>query len=166
MNLGDDMLRAAFKSPSINTELRQIVSTRLERAPGDPPAVQGDPVTAIPCLFQMATNAFREHFPPKTREELKQLYRARAALQREREDWADQVQTVRRILAAQLAPGTTNSIGKIGAHFAGVAARACMINKQFGLAKEMLALGFKYLPDEPELAYLARVLEHETGSKG
>jgi predicted membrane-bound spermidine synthase len=159
MNLGDDMLRAAFKNPSINTELRPLIASRLERAPGETLTIQTDPVTAVPCVFQMATNAFREHFSPKTSEELKQLYRARAALQREGTNWAEQVQIVRRILAAQLAPGATNSLGKIGAHFGGVAARACMAHGDLGLSEEMLNLGMKFMPDELELSYLSRVLQ-------
>jgi hypothetical protein len=166
MNLDDDMLRSAFKNPSINTELRPLIASRLERAPGDPPAIQSDPATAVPCVFQMATNAAKERFPPKTSEDLKQLYRARASLQRDGADWAEQVQIMRRILTAQLTPGNTNSIGKIGAHFGGVAARACMAHSDLGLSEQMLNLGMKFLPDEPELSYLSRVLQRRRTEPG
>ena len=161
MNLSDDSLRAAFTNSTPNAELRTIINSRL-RPRHD--MSQTPVAAAVPCLFQPTTMPVEEQFPPKASNDLKQLYRSRAALQLQGADWAEQVQTVRRILLTQVSSGSTNSVGRIGAHFGGVAARVLMIHHEWAPAKEMLDLGFKFFPDEPELAYLARLWEREAAA--
>ena len=162
MALGDGPLRAAFKDSTPNAELRGLIELRLQRKNGHPvaPIALAD---AVPCLFLPANMPKDEQFPEKASADLKQLYRSRAALQGQGADWAEQVQIVRRILLSQLSPGCTNSVGKIGAHFGGVVVRVAIIHKQYAVAKEMLDIGFKFFPEEPELAYLERLLAREAG---
>ncbi len=158
VNLSDSSIRAAFTNSTINLELREAINRRLQHgngAPAPPHLALGD----FPSLFDLPAAPEKESAVKETTD-LKELLRARAALQREREDWAEQVQIIRRILLAQIAD-TSKGVDRRTAHFAGVAARACMIHGQFDLAGELLVLGFRLLPNEPELAYLARVLERE-----
>jgi len=161
MNFSDDLLRSAFTNYTPNGELNDAILARLHR-PKDNRPLKITAVSAVPCIFQLATMYSEEEFPAKASEDLKQLFRSRSALQKEGTDWSEQIQTVRRILLAQLAPGATNSVGHIGAHFSGVAARVSMVHKDFGVSKEMLNLGLKFFPADPELAYLSRLLERES----
>jgi len=163
MNLSDDSLRAAFTNSTPNVELRAVINARLQPR-HDRSTAESPRATAVPCLFQAATIPVEEQFPPKASDDLKQLFRSRATLQVEGPDWAEQVQTVRRILLAQVSMGATNSVGKIGAHFGGVAARTLIIHHELAAAKEMLNLGFQFFADEPELAYLERVLKRESAT--
>ena len=166
VKLSDESLRAAFTNSTINAELGRALASRLQPRRTNSPAASGGPASAIPCLFKVEMVPVEDQFPAKASDELKELFRARAALQRGDGDCAEPVQTIRRILVGQLAASAKRPLDKSGGHFAGVAARACMINRQFGLAKEMLSLGFKFFPDEPELGFLARLLEREAGGKG
>jgi len=162
-NFSDASLRFAFTNATVNSELWDVIFARLQRKKDRPSVVSL--TTAVPCLFEVLTNTIEEPFPPKTSEDLKQLYRARATLQRAGEDWTEPVQTIRSILLAELAPGATNSVGKIGAHFAGVAARACIAHNELAKSKQMIDLGSRFVSDEPELAYLSRLLQREVGER-
>ncbi len=166
INLSDESLRAAFTNSTMNAELQRLLIPRLQPRHSGQPAAGGGPTAGIPCLFRVETAPVEDQFPAKASDELKELFRARAAVQRGDRDCSEQVQTIRRILLGQLAAAAQKPLERSSAHFAGVAARACLSNKQYGLAKEMLELGFKFFPDEPELAYLARLLEREAGGRG
>jgi spermidine synthase len=157
LSLSDSSIRAAFSNSTMNVELRQAINRRLQGRP--PSASTRVSLGDFPSLFDMPV-PIEEKSQENETTDLKQLLRARASLQREGENWAEQVQTIRRILLAQLAD-TTKRLDPRTAHFAGVASRTCMVHGQLDLAGELLVLGFKFLPNEPELAYLARVLERE-----
>jgi hypothetical protein len=164
--MSDETVKAAFTNLTMNPELRTVLALRFQPRRPAAAAASGSLATAVPCLFNVQTTAAEDQFPPKASEELKELFRARAAVWRSGTDCTEAVQTIRRILVGQLAASATKPLDKSGAHFAGVAARACIINKQFEGAKEMLELGFKFFQDEPELAYLSRLLEREAGGQG
>jgi len=79
-NFSDASLRFAFTNATVNSELWDAIFARLQRKKDRPSVVSL--TTAVPCLFEVLTNTIEEPFPPKTSEDLKQLYRARANLQR------------------------------------------------------------------------------------
>jgi len=152
-NLNDETLQTAFETTSINLELRQAIKGRLHPTNAAP--------FYIPNLFQRgAFNA--ELSPPKASEQLKELIRAAVKLQVEEDDCMPQVQIIRTNLLHELATAGDKPPEKSHANFAVVAARACIVSRQFDTARELLELGAKFGPAEPELAYLARLLERES----
>jgi predicted membrane-bound spermidine synthase len=160
MNLTDSSLRGAFTNSTINPELLQAISRRLLQTKANPEPSLGD----FPSLFDPPISAEQEHSPTNATSDFKQLLRARSTLQRETGNWSEQVQIIHQILLARLADHS-KPLDPRTAHFAGVASRACMVHGQFDLAGKLLVLGFKFLPNEPELAYLTRLLEREQSTK-
>jgi hypothetical protein len=163
--LNNDTLRAAFTNSTINPELRLAIAHRLQHKPGEisrPPTLT---MADVPCLFDSRNGAGEAQFAENTSEDLKSLLSARAALQQDSEDWTGHVETIHRIVSAQLANAGGKPLDRRSSHFAGVAARACIVHHQFGLAGELLVMGLRIVPGEPELVYLARLLEREQREK-
>jgi hypothetical protein len=155
-NLNNKTIREIFNGDSINHELWQLVVARLQLAAGHG---SGAAAGGVPCLFLPPGG--EEEIPAKASEEQKRLLRAKAALQRGEDLWLEPVQAIRGTLAARISAGGPAAQDRSDVQFAVVAARACIVHGDFGLAKELLMLGFKIAPDEPELGYLVRVMGKE-----
>ena len=162
-NLSEGALRQAFGNPTINKELGQVLARRLQPTRAAEPSQLPVPVR-MPCLFSPAATDIEEEFPPDASEDLKRLLHAEAMLQWTDERLLGAVQAIRDILAAQFVTQATRSVGdRPAVHFAIVAARASISERHYRIAGEILALGLRTKPDDPELAYLARILERENG---
>jgi spermidine synthase len=155
-NLNDKIIREVFNGDSINHELWQLVVARLQKTAGHG---SGPAPSGVPCLF--LPSGGEEKIPANASEDQKRLLRARAALQSDEEKWEQEVQTMRSTLLARLSNGGQELHDRSDVQFAVVAARACIVHGNFALAKEMLTLGFRIAPDEPELGYLVRVMGKE-----
>jgi len=162
-NLSNDSLQAAFTNSTMNAELQQVFTWRSKPEHKSTPRPASGLAT-FPSLFDtVEPTAFEDNLPPNATQDLKDLLKARSALQYARGNWLEQVQIIRSILIRQLSQATATAPERYAAHFAAVAARACIVERQWDLAGELLVLGFKILPNEPELAYLARLLDREQG---
>jgi hypothetical protein len=159
-NLNNKTIREIFNGDSINRELWQLIVARLQRTGGNG---SGSTPGGAPCLF--LPSGGEEEIPAKASEEQKRLLRAKAALQRGEVPWLEQVQAIRGTLAARVSAGGAAAQDKSDVQFAVMAARVCIVHGDFELAKELLTLGFKIAPDEPELGYLARVMGKEQAAR-
>jgi spermidine synthase len=161
-NISNESLQAAFTNSTINAELRQVFAWRSKPDHSNTPRPASG-LSTFPSLFDtVEPSAFEDHLPPNATQDLKDLLKARSALQYGRGNWLEQVQIIRGILIKQLSQAGI-APERYAAHFAAVAARRCIVERQWNLAGELLVLGFRILPNEPELAFLARLLDREQG---
>ena len=164
-SLSDDALRNVFNHDTINRELRQVVVSRLKQAQ----LALGKSAKTdflVPCVFDPTAGNAGSLLPSNASESLKKLIEARVALQNGEGDFKKHFELVRHALAAQLVATGAQTPEKGSANFAAVAARACLLRRDFEHAKEMLALGFKFDPTDVELLYLARLTERESAANG
>lgn len=158
--LDDAALRRVFEHNTINRELRGLVAERLKH---DPVAGQQSPPLAFgaPCVFDPAAGIPDSPVPTNATTSLTRLVTARLALQRGEGDIRQNVITIRNALAARIPASGPTPREKGSAIFAAVAARTAILNRDFDLANDLLLLGMKFDPANSELAYLARLREHE-----
>ena len=159
-SLDDRALRGVFDRDTINRELWQAVSLRLKRTGRSPGVVDSFP---IPCVFDPSAGSAESMLPPDPSEQLKALVTARAELQTGKGSLQKNVESIRNLLAAQLVSTGAKTPEKNSASFAAVALRACILKGNFPLARDMLALGLRFDAADPELLFLARILEREGG---
>ena len=119
------------------------------------------PVTNWPCVFAPPPQAEAE-FPPAATEGLKNLIRARIALENGTGRWPDDVKVIRSALLAQFSAGFDPKAPQTTAtHYAAVAARECIARHDPELAGQLLKIGRAFSESDEELAYLGRILERE-----
>jgi hypothetical protein len=107
--------------------------------------------------------ALRVGFEPPTgaTPESQSLLSARARLLNREPEWEESVQTIRQTLRGLLASPPSKPLEEPAARFAATAARTCLVHSSFTAAKELLEIGSKFDPTDPELGYLQRILGRE-----
>ena len=163
-SLDDQALRGAFEHKTFNHELWLAIVDRLQR--GRSPGQSRPAGSAMPSVFDPAAVSAESLLPPNADSALTALINAWVQLQKGEGDLMKNVGLVRNALAAQLVATGAKSPDRTLANLAAVAARACLLRRDFEHAKEMLALGFKFNPTDVELLYLARLLERESAANG
>lgn len=163
-SLDDPTLRNIFERDTINRELRGIVAERLQRSPT---TVKKDKPLAFgaPCIFDPTAGRPESPLPPDTAATLVTLVRARMALQNREGDFKQHAITIRNTLATRIPATGVPAPEKGSANFAAVAARAAILNGDYNLAGDLIALGLKFDVGNPELAYLSRVREREAAAQ-
>lgn len=162
--LDDQALRGVFERSTMNRELWLAIAERLKRAR----IAAGQPVLSptTPNVFDPASGGVEGLLPANASESLKALVKARVALQKGEGDVEANATLIRNALAAQLVATGASTAERASADYAAVAARACLAARKYQFAGDLIALGMKFDATNHELAYLARLLERETGSAG
>ena len=164
-NLDDQTLRIVFERDTINRELWLTIAERLKRGLLSM-GKSGPAGSTAPSVFDPAAGSAENLLPRDASSTLTALINARVQLQNGEGDIVKNVELIRLALAAQLVATAAKSREGTSANFAAVAARACLLRRDFEHAKEMLALGFKFDPTDVELLYLARLVERESVANG
>jgi predicted membrane-bound spermidine synthase len=142
---------------TINTNLHSYLLWRLrnENLPGA--AAEPVDLRAVPCAFR-PTNApaVRPSAPPGAKGDIQQLLNALALLDPASGRKSEGVALIESLLR-QRQPASAWS----APHFAALAARASIAGGDAAKARSLLELGLKEAPDDPQLHYLARIIERE-----
>jgi predicted membrane-bound spermidine synthase len=156
--LDTDQLRRIFANYwTINTNLQTYLVWRLrnENLPGA--AAEPVDLRAVPCAFRPSdVPLMRPTAPPGATEEFRQLLTALALLEPGSDRKPEGVALIESLLR-QRRPASEWS----APHFAALAARASLARGDAGKARGLLELGLKDSPEDPQLQYLARILERE-----
>lgn len=156
--LNTDQLRRIFASYwTINTNLQSYLVWRLrnENLPGA--AAEPVDLRAVPCAFRPSdAPLMRPTAPPGATEDFRQLLTAIALLEPASGRKSEGVALIESLLR-QRQP----SSGWSAPHFAALAARASLASGNASKARNLLELGLKDSPDDPQLHYLARIIERE-----
>jgi hypothetical protein len=161
LSLDDKSLRGVFKYDTINPELLYAVGPRLLGKSAKEKSANSLSAASMPCLLQPASLTAGEVLPPDAGDELKPLFQAAAALRQPDANWGEWVRQIRDSLESQLLYARERQPA-YAARLAIIAGRSCLSHRDYQLAKELLALGLRYDPENPELAYLQRILDRET----
>ena len=160
--LDEKAIRGVFERDSINRELWATVAERLKRAKYT--SGQPAPTAIAPSLFDPSSTNVASWLPPDASPALKELITARVQLQQGEGDLVKNAELVRRTLAEQLVATGAATPERNSVLFAAIAARACILGKQYQLAADLIMLGQKFDPQDNELAFLSRMLERESGA--
>jgi predicted membrane-bound spermidine synthase len=156
--LNTDQLRRIFANYwTINTNLQSYLVWRLrnENLPGA--AAEPVDLRAVPCAFRPSdAPLMRPTAPPGATEEFRQLLTAIALLEPASGRKSEGVALIESLLR-QRQP----SSGWSAPHFAALAARTSLASGNASKARSLLELGLKDSPDDPQLHYLARIIERE-----
>ncbi len=161
--LDDRELREVFGRGTINRELWNTVTDRLKRAAAGGAGNKSSGLVT-PCVFNPASGDSASLLPAEAGSALAALVEARVQLQRGEGDVVKHAQLIRGRLAEQFVATGAQTPERTAAEFAAVAARACLVNRQYQLSRDLLALGFKFDAESGELSFLARLLEREAPS--
>jgi predicted membrane-bound spermidine synthase len=156
--LNTDQLRRIFANYwTINTNLQSYLVWRLRNE--NLPGATAEPVDlrAVPCAFRPSdAPLMRPAAPPGATEEFRQLLTAIALLEPASGRKSEGVALIESLLR-QRQP----SSGWSAPHFAALAARTSLASGNASKARSLLELGLKDSPDDPQLHYLARIIERE-----
>jgi len=153
-------LVAGFENSSVNPDIRQAIKLRQERSRTDFAKTPGLEFSEMPFIFDPPSSRLTNNLLADADRDLTTLLHAREVLRANPDAWVEQVQIIKTILLAELAPGVTQQ-PLFHAHFAAEAARASINHRDFDLANEMIMLGAKFAPAEPEFPYLLRLCQQE-----
>jgi spermidine synthase len=154
-------LGAIFESASLNPELQRAIKLRQECSSNDPGRSSNVELAQTPFIFDSVDSRMGDNLPANTDANLKTLFRARDAMRAQPDAWAEQVQIIRTILRSELVLNAAAQPQPFHAQFAAEAARASLNHREFNLANEMILLGAKFAPSEPEFPYLMRLVQQE-----
>jgi hypothetical protein len=111
------------------------------------------------CLF--LSKSPLQPIPLEATKELRELLQAEEVLLRHAADWKEAVKKIQAILFSHRPAVESRPFSWSAPYFAAEATRACLANGEWEGAKELLALGFEFSANEPELEFLARILARE-----
>jgi spermidine synthase len=157
--LNGNHLRSVFGQYwTINTNLQTYLLWRLRHDAVAGSATEPIDLRALPCVFR-PTNAPALPLipPPGATPEVLQLIAAAALL--EDKDSTQRSQGVSEIesLLRKRSEGSDWS----ASHYAALAARIALANGNLEKTRQLVELGLRYVPDDPQLHYLTRILERE-----
>jgi spermidine synthase len=162
-SLDDQVLRSVFERDTINRELWISVAERLKRSHLSATKTPKVSFMTSPSVFNASLGESESELPPDATEELKTLIAARVALQKGETNVIQNVEVIRNTLAKQLVAAGDKTPERSSANLAAIAARACILERQFKLANDLITLGMRFDQYDPELAFLSRMLERESG---
>jgi hypothetical protein len=151
-------LAAGFENASVNPDIQRAIKLRQERS-SNAGNVPNSELSEMPLIFDSSRLA--DNLPADSDANLKSLFQARDVLRAKPDAWAEQVQLIRTILLAELGSNASGLPQQFHAHFAAEAARASLNHREFNLANELITLGAKFAPNEPEFPYLMRLCQQE-----
>lgn len=154
-------LSAAFKNASLNPEVQRAIKLRQECASNNAGNSSNVEFTQTPFIFDPVARRMSDSLPADTDANLKALFHARDALRTQPDRWVEHVQIIRTILLSELAASISAQPEQFHAQFAAECARVALNHREFNLANEMILLGAKFAPAEPEFPYLMRLAQNE-----
>ncbi|PYI79632.1 MAG: hypothetical protein DME26_23040, partial [Verrucomicrobia bacterium] len=164
-SLGDGPVRTVFTNfASVNRELDRHLRGHFRQTsePGEgPDSARKRP---MPCVFfpSQHTNA-PVLIPAGASPELKRLLEAETLMRNGGARWQEGAGVVETVLDS-VARTATQATNWAPSYFAIMTARASLSQGDRQRAKRVVEIGLKIEPDQPELNYLYRIVERETGS--
>jgi hypothetical protein len=154
-------LAAIFENASVNPNIQRAIKLRQEFASNEAGKAAMVELAESPLIFAALSGPMADNLPAGTDANSKALFHARDVLRAKPQSWAEQVQKIRVILLSELAPTATMQPQPAHAQFAAEAARVSLNHREFNLASELISLGAKFSPGEPEFPYLMRLVQNE-----
>jgi predicted membrane-bound spermidine synthase len=154
-------LSAIFQNASLNPDVQRGIQLRQECSSNDASKSAKLELADMPFIFDPAARRIEQYLPEDADKNLKALLHARDVLRVQADNWAEQVQVIKRILLSEFAPNAPVQPRQFDAQFAAEAARVALNHHEFELANEMILLGAKFAPAEPEFPYLTRLVQNE-----
>lgn len=154
-------LAAIFENASVNPNIQRAIKLRQECANQEAGKSALWELAESPVIFDALSTRMSDNLPSSVDENSKTLFRARDILRARPQAWAEQIQQIRTVLLSELARAATMQPQPARAQFAAEAARVALNHREFSLANEMIMLGAKFAPGEPELPYLMRLVQNE-----
>jgi tetratricopeptide (TPR) repeat protein len=152
-------LKQAFTFESINNDLTAYLHWHAVNVTG-----QGAGTGSRPPRRSIFLPASLPHVPAPApelaSERLLRLMEAEALVEKEPEKWREAVQLIQTELAAYKSNGGPDELSKPQAsYYAILAARTSMHHRLWESARELLLMALEDDPEEPQLNYLARILQ-------
>jgi spermidine synthase len=154
-------LASCIGGSSVNPDVQQAIKMRQENFSSEPGKHSDFDLSQLPLVFDPPASRRFENLPVNADKNLKALFQARNAMRARPDVWAEQVKIIRNILISELALNTSGQLEPFHGHFAAEAARISLNHREFQLAAEMIVLGSKFAPAEPEFPFLMRLVQNE-----
>ncbi len=159
-----EVVQGVFTYVSCNAQLQQAIATPEQPVPRNPlPRRVGALTPLMPVAFPFSQAAVIDRvslqkFTPSAR----RVFDAERQLRDGTADWRSATAVIAETLQRQAtAPWAWDAGG-----YAALAIKTAIAQGDPSYALELLKLGLRVAPTDPELAYLARVLDRETNGKG
>jgi spermidine synthase len=158
-SLTSEELKQAFSYSSVNDSLTAYLAWHVSNV--SETGVADGSRSPRRSIFKPASFHRAPAQPPEqASEHLRRLMDAEALFESEPDKWRDAVQMIQTELVAQKSNGRSMDISKAQrSYYAALAARTSMHHRLWESARELLLLALEDDPEEPQLNYLARILQ-------